>query len=207
MNISKPFEDQLIWEFDGIDIPALDFSKYESEVASETISVMSDPIYSKRIKHTKKHLEKYAEYKYIVKQIQEVVEKIKESVSSDSLYVIDRFTNTKTLLYFIDTWNMKEYDLEFIEDKKGFSMDYHIDNRHVKLNLFINLQDNKDSTEFRLLDQYNPVSINSNIERSFRDWKGPTHKGSGYLFFNTSDLWHKINVTEDRYIGMMGVLI
>lgn len=207
MQISKPFEDQLIWEFDGLSIPELQFDKYDSEIASETISVMSDPIYSKRKKYTKRHLHQYPEYKNLVEQVEKVVKKIQESVSSDALYVVDIHTQTKTLLYFIDTWNMKDYDLEFIEDKKGFSMDYHIDNRHVKLNLFLNLQDNKDSTEFRILDQFNPVAINSGIAPSYRDWKGPTHKGSGYLFFNTSDVWHKINVTEDRYVGMMGVLV
>lgn len=206
MNISKPFEDQLIWEFDGLTIPPLDFSKYAGELANENNSVMSDPMYSKRKKYNKKNLQKYPEYEYLVNQIKQVIDKVKEEVSSDELYVVDPSTDTKTLLYFIDTWNMREYDLELVEDKKGFSMDYHIDNRHVKLNLFLNLQNNKDSTEFKILEQNNVISHNSEIKRSCRDWKGSTHKGSGYLFFNTSDIWHKIEVTEDRYIAMMGVL-
>lgn len=205
MKFSKPFDDELLWEFDGLEIPEIDFNKFES--MSAVNNVMSENIYSKRTKYIKKNIERFPEYALILDQVKNLIEKIKADEGTNELYSFDSKTETKSLLYFINTWDMKGYDLEFIYDKKGFNMNYHIDNRQVKLNLFLNLQDNKNSTEFKILDQFNPNTIEHNTKLDSRYWQGPTHRGSGYLFFNTSDLWHKINVEEDRYFAMMGVLL
>ena len=70
-----------------------------------------------------------------------------------------------------------------INDKPGYEMAYHEDNRAVVGVIIINLKDNSDSTEFADLD-----------------WKGPTKKGTGLFMLNNGDL-HKIGVTKDRLIA------
>jgi hypothetical protein len=208
MQFSKPFEDEYIWEFDGLEIPEYDFSKYIGDTINNTVTVMKDPVYSKRTKYSKRDMINIPEYENVRSQVKTIVEMIQKDVNSDTLFSTDANTQTKSLLYFIDTWNMKDYDLDFIVDRKGFTMSYHIDHRNVKLNLFVNLKDNKDSTEFMLLNQYNPNAHLFGFKPDCRNWQGPTHKGSGYMFFNSPSIWHKIDVTEDeRHFGMMGVNI
>ena len=70
-----------------------------------------------------------------------------------------------------------------LNDKPGYQMAHHIDNRAIVGVIIINLKDNSDSTEFADFD-----------------WKGPTNKGTGLFMLNNGDL-HKIEVTGDRLIA------
>ena len=92
-------------------------------------------------------------------------------------------------------------------DNSSFFMGYHLDNRNIKCNLFLNLQHNISSTEFSIVNQHTPFNT-TEFKPSIREWKGPTEKGTGYFWFNCPELWHRINVTDvERKIAMMGVTI
>ena len=48
MKISQPFDDMPLWQFENIDIPELNYSKYRYISGQNMDFLTSDPIYSKR---------------------------------------------------------------------------------------------------------------------------------------------------------------
>ena len=78
-------------------------------------------------------------------------------------------------------FNIPKSQALVINDKEGFKMGYHIDNRGILGVLLINIQDNEDSTLF------------------MEDYIAPTRKGTGFFMLNNSQN-HRINVTKNRFI-------
>lgn len=194
MKISQPFDDMPLWQFENIDIPELDYAKYYHKSGQVDDSLLADPIFSNRKKIEYTVLDQCKDFKQIKMQVIDVIEKIKKA-------------NTFPIhfLYPMDTWNMMGYQIDIVIDNLPFFMDYHIDNRNIKCNLFLNLQNNISSTEFCILNQHTPQNT-TEFKPSIRKWKGPTEKGTGYFWFNCPELWHRISVTEnERKVAMMGV--
>ena len=205
MKFSQPFEGVPLWEFSGLDIPDIDPYSYQSFSAQEKKNIMSDDIYKKRLVIDFEHLEGCPKYEKVISEIEKCILTIKAE-QPDRIYTAEgEYT---TLLFMMDAWNMRDYkNTEFVLDRKGFNMGYHLDNHNIKCNLFLNLKDNVSSTEFLILN--NPMPWNYEEYKCVpREWKGPTNKGTGYFYFNEDRLWHKINVDdEERFIAMMGVTI
>jgi|688.fasta_scaffold236590_2 hypothetical protein len=196
MKISQPFDDMPLWQFENIDIPELNYSKYRYISGQNMDFLTSDPIYSKRKRIEFTELNQCEDFKQIKIQVIDLIEKIKK-------------TNTLRLdiLYPMDAWDMYEYPIDILIDNSSFDMGNHIDNRNVKCNLFLNLQHNMSSTEFSIVNQHTPFNT-TEFKPSIREWKGPTEKGTGYFWFNCPELWHRIHVTDvERKIAMMGVTI
>ena len=196
MKISQPFDDMPLWQFENIDIPELNYSKYRYKSIQNDNSLLNDPKYAKRKKITYIVLDHCDDFKQIKMQIIDLIENIKK-------------TNTLPIetLYTINAWDMRGYPIDIVIDNSSFFMGYHIDNRNIKCNLFLNLQDNMSSTEFSIVNQHTPFNT-TEFKPSIREWKGPTEKGTGYFWFNCPELWHKIYVTDvERKIAMMGVTI
>ena len=196
MKISQPFDDMPLWQFENIDIPELDYSKYTQNSMQNDNSLLNDPKYAKRKKITYIVLNQCEDFKQIKMQVIDVIENIKK-------------TNTLPIdiLYPIDPWDMIGYPIDIIIDSLPFYMGNHLDNRNIKCNLFLNLQHNISSTEFSIVNQHTPFNT-TEFKPSIREWKGPTEKGTGYFWFNCPELWHRINVTDvERKIAMMGVTI
>lgn len=203
MNISQPFKGVPLWEFNGLDIPDIDLYSYRNVSAQESKPVMSAEIYKKRTVIENKDLSHCEKYVKVESQIKDVIAAIQKQ-STEMIYVEDG--EYKTLLLMQGAWNMRNYkNIEFIMDKKGFNMGYHLDNRNIKCNLFLNLKDNISSTEFMILNRPFPWTHESYVCDK-KEWKAPSQKGSGYFYFNEDRLWHKIEVEDDeRLIAMMGV--
>ena len=196
MKISQPFDDMPLWQFENIDIPELDYSKYTQNSMQNDNSLLNDPKYAKRKKITYIVLNQCEDFKQIKMQVIDVIENIKK-------------TNTLPIdiLYPIDPWDMIGYPIDIIIDSLPFYMGNHLDNRNIKCNLFLNLQHNISSTEFSIVNQHTPFNT-TEFKPSIREWKGPTEKGTGYFWFNCPELWHRINVTDvERKIAMMGITI
>ena len=197
IKITKPFEDIPLWQFENVTIPALDYSKYNADQVKNNNATLQHDVYLNRKKIDAKHLNNCPDFKLIKDQVKNTVEEIQAS-SVDT--AID-------ILYCINPWDMNEYPIDIVIDNSQFFMGDHIDNRNIKCNLFLNLQDNESSTEFSVLNSHTPFNT-GNFKPSVRYWKGPMKKGTGYFWFNTPEIWHKIQVTdEERIIAMMGVVI
>jgi len=196
MKINQPFDDMPLWQFENIDISELDYSKYHAISTQNNNSLLKDPIYSNRKKILSNVLDHCEDFKKIKMQIIDLIENIKKM----NTLPID-------ILYPIDTWDMFGCPIDIVIDTSPFDMGCHIDNRNIKCNLFLNLQDNMSSTEFSIVNQHTPFNT-TEFKPSIREWKGPTEKGTGYFWFNCPELWHRIHVTDvERKIAMMGVTI
>ena len=66
---------------------------------------------------------------------------------------------------------------EVLQDKEGFKMSPHIDNRFIFGVLIINLQDNPAGSGTKFIDM---------------DWEGPTEKGTGVFMLNNWNTRHSI---------------
>lgn len=196
IKITKPFYDIPLWQFENVTIPDLDYSNYNADQVKNNNATLQADIYSKRKKIDAKYLNNCPDFKLIKDQVKNIVEEIQAS-SEDAI----------DILYCINPWDMNEYQIDIVIDNSEFFMGDHIDNRNIKCNLFLNLQDNESSTEFSVLNSHTPFNT-GNFKPSVRYWKGPMKKGTGYFWFNTPEIWHKIQVTdEERIIAMMGVVI
>lgn len=198
IKITKPFDDVPMWQFENVIIPDLDYSKYDINQVQNDNSILKAEVYSKRKKINAKILNNCSDFKIIKDQIRNVVEEIENTSHSDD--VIDT-------LYCINPWDMDDYQIDIVIDNFQFFMGDHIDNRNIKCNLFLNLQDNQSSTEFSIVNSHTPFN-SEEFKPSIRKWKAPINKGTGYFWFNSPEIWHKIHVTdEERKIAMMGVVI
>jgi hypothetical protein len=196
MKISQPFDDMPLWQFENIDIPELNYSKYPHNSVQNNNSLLDDPKYANRKKIISNVLDHCEDFKQIKMQIIDLIENIKKM---NTLPI--------EILYSINAWDMDGYPIDIVIDNSLFFMGYHIDNRNIKCNLFLNLQDNMSSTEFSIVNQHTPFNT-TEFKPSIREWKGPTEKGTGYFWFNCPELWHRIHVTDvERKIAMMGVTI
>jgi hypothetical protein len=194
IKITRPFDDVPLWQFENVIIPDLDYSRYEAKQVKNDNSILDLDVYSNRNKIYSNALDNCPDFKIIKDQVRNIVEDIEKSSNIDTLYCIN-------------PWDMNGYQIDIVIDNSKFFMGDHIDNRNIKCNLFLNLQDNKSSTEFSILNSHTPFNT-EDFKPSNRQWKGPTNKGTGYFWFNTPELWHKINVKdEERKIAMMGVVI
>lgn len=78
---------------------------------------------------------------------------------------------------------------QILKDLPGQHMSAHLDNRHIMIQLILNLSDNTSGTGFYTSTSTAPVAI------------GPTELLHGAFFVNSSNAIHDItNITKDRYI-------
>ena len=88
--------------------------------------------------------------------------------------------------YYLKT---SRIDTVVFKDMPGFSMNPHLDNNHVMVQLVINLTDNCASTKFYPFNRQEPFYISS------------TKRYQGVMFLNTPGAVHNIsNVDKNRYI-------
>lgn len=202
MIISKPFSDLPLWEFHDVDIPDLEYEKFDFKTLKELNpdnACLQEEIYKRRFKAQPRGNPSYDK---LILNVENVIHSIRESEGSPNIIMVDN-----SLLYSMGPWFFKKNDMDIIIDKKGYYMGYHLDNRNVKANLFLNLEDNESSTEFAIIDQVSTENYD-NYTPSKKEWTGPTKKGSGYFYFNYHTFWHRINVTEEeRKILMMGIYL
>lgn len=217
MRIVKPFEDQPLWEFYDAEIPDIDYASYGFKTQNQisNLEVLDGDMYNKRMKILGRSLLGDPVYEEIRKINMQVVDQIKSQHKNKNEYCRYDRNGNQYLLYCVNAWDMGVCDPDLIIDKKGFFMGYHYDNRNIKANLFLNLEDNESSTEFLITDEINPIKLTEDTEDATIDspnepisYKAPSKKGSGYFYFNTNQLWHKIEVVDDeRKISMWGVII
>lgn len=211
MRIVKPFEDQPLWEFYDAEIPDIDYSSYEFKTQAEmsNLEVLDGDIFNKRIKILGPSLLGDPTYEEIRNINMQVVDQIRNQHKNRNEYSRYDKNGNQYLLYCVNAWDMGHCTPDLIIDKKGFWMGYHYDNRNIKANLFLNLEENKSSTEFLITDEVHPLRMSD--DRTVNEaisYKAPSEKGSGYFYFNTNQLWHKIEVVDDeRKISMWGVVI
>lgn len=204
MRINKPFDNLPLWEFFDIDIPEIDYDSYYMKTmkqlnADTGIDCLQDPIYDKRFKCSPKG---DIAYDKLCVNVEDILKKISETEGNNRSVEMDN-----TVLLISGAWDLNRADIEVCVDKFGYNMGYHLDNRNVKSNMFINLEDNKSSTEFFIIEEINPANFDNYIPKKI-EWKGPTEKGSGYFYFNNQRFWHKIDVTdEERKILMVGMYL
>ena len=217
MKIVKPFADQPLWEFYDVDIPDIDYSKYNFKTQAElsNLNVLAGDNFNKRMKvqGTSLRNERDLTYEMLVSEIVKVLLEIKaqnQGKNGDGDNEVSRHdeNGNQFLLYCVDAWNIEKHCVpDLIIDKEGFFMGYHYDNRNIKANLFLNLEDNESSTEFIITNELTPSNFDDFVPTK-KYYKGPTNKGSGYFYFNTNQLWHRIEVTEaERKIAMLGIVI
>lgn len=202
MKIIKPFSDLPLWEFYDVDIPHIDYDSFDFKTIKELNAdnpCLQDDIYTTR--HKCKPFGDPS-YEKLVKNVHNVINNIKESEGSPNIIMLD-----ESLLFSMGAWSFEKNDIDIIIDQQGYFMGYHLDNRNVKANLFLNLEDNESSTEFFITNTFQPDNFDNFIPTK-TEWTGPTKKGSGYFYFNNSNFWHKIDVTEkERKILMMGIYV
>ena len=214
MKIVKPFADQPLWEFYDVDIPDIDYSKYNFKTQAElsNLNSLSDDNYNKRMKVQGDSLQGDPVYEKLRQEIIKVLKEIKnqyQGEKGESKDEVSRWdeNGNRFLLFCIDAWNLGNCYADLIIDKKGFFMGNHYDNRNVKANLFLNLKDNEASTEFTITNELTPSNFDEFVPLK-KYYKGPGKKGSGYFYFNTNQMWHKIEVTEEeRHIAMLGIYV
>jgi len=202
MKISKPFSDLPIWEFYEVDIPDLDYEKFDFKTLRELNKenpCLQDEIYEKRRKSSPIG---NSSYDKLIQNVHSIIHTISESEDNSNVIMVDN-----SLLFSMGPWYFEKNEAEIVIDNKGYNIGYHLDNRNIKANLFLNLEDNESSTDFFIIDPINTMNYDS-YTPSKKEWSGPTKKGSGYFYFNNHTFWHKINVTEEeRKILMMGIYI
>jgi hypothetical protein len=82
-----------------------------------------------------------------------------------------------------------QFGIAVFKDMPGFSMNPHLDNNHIMVQLVINLTDNCASTKFYPFNSQEPFYTSS------------TKKYQGIMFLNTPGAVHDIaDVAENRYI-------
>ena len=214
MRIVKPFAEQPLWEFYDAEIPDIDYSSYGFKTQAEIshLEVLDDDMFNKRMKILGSSLMGDPAYEQIRKINMQVVDEIRSQHKNKNEYCRYDKNGNQYLLYCFNAWDMGPCTPDLIVDKKGFWMGYHYDNRNIKANLFLNLEDNESSTEFLITDEINPTKLNEDATIDAQSdpihYKAPSKKGSGYFYFNTNQLWHKIEVVDDeRKISMWGVVI
>jgi hypothetical protein len=84
-----------------------------------------------------------------------------------------------------------------LQDQPGFKMVPHLDNKHVMVQMVVNLlQDYETATEFYYFNNATPC------------YRGPLKKNHGVIFLNTPGSVHGIaNVNEPRWTLSAGVLV
>jgi len=199
MEIIRPFKDVCLWEFHGLDIPEINFSKFAGPSANNAGRLL--------YKNTK--IRSSIEYTTVIPQLEKIIKEISNTENSNDLREgLNPRTSDDMLLYFINVWEYKEQNFEFLRDLNGYEMEWHMDNRHVKFNMIANLKDNVSSTEFKIMEQLTPHNVNDFKPRCI-DYRAPTKRGSGILFFPTNRTWHRVIVKdeEERHVVMMGSLM
>lgn len=205
MRISQPFANHLLWEFEEVELPELVFDK--SLFVTKNLKYAKDPLSNSEVFDKRSKIHGVSQHNLQNKSLEllkDVVHNIIRNIEAN----ISEETNQRIIeLYCLNPWDMKNAYPDVIIDHAGFYMGEHLDNRNVKCNLFLNLEDNISSTEFKIVENPNPHNYKEHIP-SLLEWKAPTKKGSGFFYFNTPELWHTIRVTEpERKIAMLGVTI
>ena len=210
MKIVKPFADQPLWEFYDAEIPDIDYASYGFKTQAEIshLEVLEGEMFNKRMKISGPSLVGDPAYEEIRKINMQVVDQIRSQHKNKNEYSRYDKDGNQYLLFCVNAWDMGVCVPDLIVDKKGFWMGYHYDNRNIKANLFLNLEDNESSTEFLITDEVRPENFNKAESNEPVQYKAPSKKGSGYFYFNTNQLWHKIQVVDDeRKISMWGIVI
>jgi hypothetical protein len=113
----------------------------------------------------------------------------KESILTAAYNVKDgifQFSWYKDFDFYLKTSHLV---IAIFKDMPGFSMNPHLDNNHIMVQLVINLKDNCASTKFYPFNSKEPFYVSS------------TKQNQGAMFLNTPGSVHDISdVTEDRYI-------
>ena len=160
-----------LWEIQDWDLPDIEITPARSHLHSDGYS---DPL---RIEMAGKTTAWQAQWNTYTKELSR---HIREDEQPDVL--IDQMWKNYALNFEIPN----DFGPLIINDKPGYTMCYHQDNRAVVGVVLINLKDNVDRTEF----MFPPTS----------DWEAPTKKGTGIFMLNNGDK-HKVDVTEDRLIA------
>lgn len=206
MRILQPFHNHPLWEFHEVELPDLMFENHlfsknnESKYNRDELSKGSVFVKRTKIYGVSQREHKNQSLEILRDVVHEIVRNISVNVSEEmNKKIID--------LYCLNPWDMKNAYPDVITDHAGFYMGEHLDNRNVKCNLFLNLENNQSSTEFKIIENPNPHNY-ENYTPAVLEWKAPTQKGSGFFYFNTQSLWHTIRVDEpERKIAMLGVTI
>jgi len=205
MKIVQPFANHPLWEFEDVELPELVFD--ESLFIKKNPKYNRDPLSNSEVFNERSKIHGVSQYEINNKSLEilrdvvhNIIRTIRDNASEEA--------NEKVIdLYCLNPWDMKDAYPDVITDHAGFYMGEHLDNRNVKCNLFINLENNISSTEFKILENPNPHNYKEYIP-SLVEWKSPTQKGAGFFYFNTPELWHTIRVGEpERKIAMLGVTI
>lgn len=95
-------------------------------------------------------------------------------------------------------WN-NDYPPRILLDGGGFYMEPHLDNRDVFAVVIVNLQDNPEGSGTQMISPFErrPSMKDQTV------YQGPTKKGTGILFFNNWNTWHRIenNSNKNRLIA------
>tara|TARA_B100000965_G_scaffold386883_1_gene389589 strand:- start:4748 stop:5338 length:591 start_codon:yes stop_codon:yes gene_type:complete len=97
---------------------------------------------------------------------------------------------------YIKNFHIGHGGMVVINDRKGFDMGWHADNRAILGVILVNLKDNINGTEFFA----NPIKGTPD----HKIYTAPTQKGSGWFMLNNNQL-HRIRSNANRMIGFQNL--
>jgi len=177
-----------LWFFEDVDLPAVDYSKLNWE-SSRDSSLLVDEIYNKRdvapwgLNETNPD----------VIQIRDIVDSIIGEIEKN------HSTNNLEIIWPMSTWNPCGC-IDIKNDREGFNMGKHLDNRNIKWTFIMNLEDNEESTIVHL-DYFDAKDVTA--ARLKNSIHSPRKRGSGLMFFNHQAMLHSIGSisSHNRYIA------